>query len=187
MCVCFDLYLLTRIVFFVSIYSPVSVLILHAMNLAFAKIPIGGHTVCACVAMIVVTVLNSILMRNPLATIVPFEVIFVVLLSSTMGAILYGTLKFIPVKDERTGQTKRWAIGTTALNLYLYSNFITITQQCMHSGTWLHMPASHRFDLKSRTAVKRNAQTSYEFMFRLFVSKYCFKFQSTDTLLLPSV
>jgi hypothetical protein len=25
---------------------------------------------------------------------------------------LYGMIKFIPVKDKRTGQTKRWAIGT---------------------------------------------------------------------------
>ena len=30
--------------------SSLAVLLLHATNLAFAKIPIGGHTVCACVA-----------------------------------------------------------------------------------------------------------------------------------------
>ena len=32
--------------------SVETVLVLHAMNLAFAKIPIGGHTVCACVAVV---------------------------------------------------------------------------------------------------------------------------------------
>jgi hypothetical protein len=81
------------------------------MNLAFAKIPIGGHTVCACVAGSVVAVLISILMRSSVNTIVPFEVLFVGNLTLIAMDILYGMIKFIPVKDKRTGQVKRWSIG----------------------------------------------------------------------------
>ena len=51
--------------------------------------------------------------------------------------ILFGMIKFIPVKDKRTGQTKHYGIGT-----------------------FLHMPATHRFDLKARAGVKRGIQTA---------------------------
>jgi hypothetical protein len=88
------------------------------MNLAFAEIPIGGHTVCACVAMSAVSVLISILMRSSLNTIVPFEMLFASFLSLTVGDILYGMIKFISVKDKRTGQVKRWSIGM------IFSSFI---------------------------------------------------------------
>ena len=97
--------------FFLSICSTVAVLLLHAMNLAFAKIPIGGHTVCACVAVSAVCVLISIFMRSSVNTIVPFEVLFVANLTLIAMDILYGMIKFIPVKNKRTGQVKRWSIG----------------------------------------------------------------------------
>ena len=86
-------------------------LLLHGLNLAFAKIPVGGHTVCACVAGSVVVVCASVSSRSIIETIIPFEVVFVSILGFTLMDILYGMIKFIPVKDERTGQTKRWAIG----------------------------------------------------------------------------
>jgi hypothetical protein len=128
------------------------------MNLAFAKIPIGGHTVCACVAASVVSVLISILMRSSVNTIVPFEVLFVGIFTLIVGDILYGMIKFIPVKDKRIGQVKTWAIGM------IFSSFILHHTRTTHShnktGTWLHMPASHRFDLKARAAVKRGIQTT---------------------------
>eukprot|EP00938_MAST-03A_sp_MAST-3A-sp1_P000488 g488.t1 len=114
------------------------IMLLHGLNLAFAKIPIGGHTVCACVASSVIAVCGSVSLRSIIETIIPFEVVFVGILTLILGDILYGMIKFIPVKDERTGQTKRWAIGT-----------------------WLHMPASHRFDLKARARVKRGIQTTH--------------------------
>ena len=82
------------------------------MNLAFAKIPIGVHTVWACIAYSLVLFLLSFLLRLGVSTIIPFEVIIVAILGLIIGDILYGMIKFIPVKDERTGQTKRWAIGT---------------------------------------------------------------------------
>ena len=40
-----------------------------------------------------------------------FEVSFIGTISLLVTDILYGMIKFIPVKDERTGHTKRWAIG----------------------------------------------------------------------------
>jgi len=53
---------------------------------------------------------------------------------------------------------KTWAIGM------IFSSFILHHTQITHShnktGTWLHMPASHRFDLKARAAVKRGIQTT---------------------------
>ena len=128
------------------------------MNLAFAKIPIGGHTVCACVAASAVCVLISILMRSSVNTIVPFEALFIGILSFIATDILYAMIKFIPVKNKQTGQYKRWAIGM------IFSSFILHHTRTTHShnktGTWLHMPASHRFDLKARAAVKRGIQTT---------------------------
>ena len=85
---------------------------LHATNLAFAKIPVGGHTVCACVAASVVVMSVSVSLRSIIETIIPFEAMFVGILTPILMDILFGMIKFIPMKDERTGQTKRWAIGT---------------------------------------------------------------------------
>jgi len=128
------------------------------MNLAFAKIPIGGHTVCACVAGSLVNALNSILLRSFVNTMVPFETVFVSIITLTMMDILFGMIKFIPIRDKRTGQVKRWSIGM------IFSSFILHHTRITHShnktGTWLHMPASHRFDLKARAAVKRGIRTS---------------------------
>ena len=87
-------------------------LILHAMNLAFTKIPIGVHTTRACLAASFVAIMISILLRLGVSTILPFEQVVVGGLSFIVTDILYGMIKFIPVKDKRTGQTKRWAIGT---------------------------------------------------------------------------
>jgi len=154
------------------VYSTVAVLLLHSMNLSFAKIPIGRHTVYACVALILVNVLISIVLRSSLTTIVPFEVLFLAILGFVVGEPLLGMLKFIPVKDKRTRQVKRWAIGKITLALFLslslslslylsLANFVTVINVYKQSGTWLHMPASHRFDLKARAAVKRNIQTAY--------------------------
>ena len=86
--------------------------LLHAMNNAFAKIPIGEHTVYAYVAGSVIAACVSISLRSIAETIVPFEAMFVAFLGTILGDILLGMIKFIPVKDERTGLTKRWAIGT---------------------------------------------------------------------------
>ena len=121
-------------------------LLLHALNFAFAKIPIGGHTMCACVAASVVGVRVSISLRSIIEAIFPFEVVFVGILGLILMDILYGMIKFIPVKDERTGKTKRWAIGTcNVCNVFL--SLVNICFRIKHTqttGTWLHMPASHR-------------------------------------------
>ena len=137
-------------------------LLTHALNLAFAKIPIGRHTFYAIVAVSTVCVFISLTLRNVLGTIVPFEALCIGVLALLITDILYGMVKFIPVKDERTGLTKRWAFGTfkTLLFSLLYTLKLTCNTQSA-SGTWLHMPASHRFDLKARAAVKRSLQTGY--------------------------
>ena len=59
-------------------------------------------------------------------------------LNLIVSDILFGMIKFIPVKDKRTGQTKHHGLGT-----------------------FIHMPATHRFDLKARAGVKRGIQTAY--------------------------
>ena len=82
------------------------------MNLAFAKIPIGVHRVLACLAAALVVFVLSFLFRLGVSTILPFEAIILGVLVPILMYILYGMIKFIPVKDKRTGQTKRWAIGT---------------------------------------------------------------------------
>jgi hypothetical protein len=110
------------------------------------------------VATSAVCVLISILIRSSVNTIVPFEVLFVGILTLIASDILYGMIKFIPVKDKRTGQVKRWSIGMIFSSLILHHTRTTHSHN--KTGTWLHMPASHRFDLKARAAVKRGIQTT---------------------------
>ena len=101
------------------------------MNLAFAKIPIGVHTVLACLAVSLVVFLLSFLLRLGVSTILPFETLIVGVLSFIFTDILYGMIKFIPVKDKRTGQTKRWSIGTVSSfisdpQIFKFSYFVTL-------------------------------------------------------------
>ena len=160
---CITLYSKLHIIF--SLFDrTIATLILHAINLAFAKIPLGVHTIWACLATSAVLFVLSFLLRLGVSTILPFEVTIVGVLTMIVSDILYGMIKFIPIKNKRTGQTKRWAIGIflsciSDEQLYLqFSHFCNSTT--LNTGTWLHMPASHRFDLKARAAVKRGVQTA---------------------------
>ena len=118
---CITLY--SKLHIFFSLFDrTISTLLLHAMNLAFAKIPIGVHTIWACLAASLVVFMLSFLLRLGVSTIFPFEIIIVGVLSFIVGDILYGMIKFIPVKDKRTGQTKRWAIGTFFSLPFLMNN-----------------------------------------------------------------
>ncbi len=92
-------------------YSSLTGLLLHALNLAFGKIPVGVHTIFACISASFICVLLSFLFRAGVLTIVPFELFFVAIVGFILCDILFGMIKFIPVKDKRTGQTKRFAIG----------------------------------------------------------------------------
>jgi hypothetical protein len=105
------------------------------MNRAFAKIPIGVHTMLACPAFFLFYILLSILLRSVLDTIVPFEAVLLGTLGMPLMTVLYGMIKFIPVKNERTGRTKRWAIG-----IYLrFLRHITIkTYTYIHTHTHTH-------------------------------------------------
>ena len=89
----------------------IPVLLLHATNLAFAKIPIGVHTVSACAAMSVFVWIMAASLRSFIGSIVPFESLFVAIVGLFLTDIFFGMIKFIPVKDKRTGQTKYWALG----------------------------------------------------------------------------
>ena len=130
----------------------------------------------ACLAVFIVAFVFSFLFRLGVSTILPFEVIIVAILGLIVGDILYGMIKFIPVKDKRTGQTKTWAIGTfsSSSNSYIFATIFLQLYDAQYTGTWLHMPASHRFDLKARAAVKRGLQTTYVFQSKheYFVSSY---------------
>ena len=109
------------------------------MNLAFAKIPLGVHTIHACIGTPLVCVFISFLLRAIVGTIVPFELVFVAIGGFVLTDIVFGMIKFIPVKNERTGKTKRWAMGTYKSILILLYCVIThmILQQergftCLH-------------------------------------------------------
>jgi len=112
--------LLNELCFFIM-YSLTTILNLHAMNFSFAKIPIGIHTVLACFAVFCVEMFLLTLFRGTIKTIVPFEAAFLTMGAIPLMNIVYGMIKFIPVKDERTGQTKKWAIGMY-LQIYLFLN-----------------------------------------------------------------
>ena len=106
------------VLFFFSLFneslfrSILAVFFFHAANYAFAKIPIGVHTMLACIAMSAIVVFLSSLLRSFSGSIVPFEALIMGFPTLILGDILYGMIKFIPVKDERTGLTKRYGIGT---------------------------------------------------------------------------
>ena len=95
--------------------------------------------VCSFVVASAVSVLISILLRSSLATIVPFEVLFIGIISTIAGDILFGMIQFIPVQNKRTGQVKRWSIGM----IFFLSFFITHEQHIHiikqeHGFTCLH-------------------------------------------------
>jgi len=110
---------------------------MHALNYTFAKIPVGMHFILAISVISLMELMLSYTMRTFIGTIVPFEAAFVGLLGLFCADLVFGMIKVVPVKDNRTDQIKRWALGT-----------------------WLHMPASLRFDLKARADVKRVLQTT---------------------------
>ena len=93
------------------ILSCLTVSNLHAVNLAFANIPLGGHTLSACVVTSAAIFFLSFSLRNLAGVLVPFESFFVGTLSFIFCDIVFGMVKFIPVKDKQMGQIKRWAIG----------------------------------------------------------------------------
>jgi len=118
--------------------ASVGVLGLHAFNFAFAKIPIGIHTVFALLMCGLSNTLSSIVLRQTIGnTIFPFETVVSGVLGFIAHDILFVHLKVVPVKDKRTGQVKFWALET-----------------------WMHMPASHRFNLKARTDMMRVLRTT---------------------------
>ena len=78
------------------------------------------------------------------------------------------------VRHDQVHSRKRQENGTNEKMGHRYSFslpflMISFSPMCSHfchsttlnTGTWLHMPASHRFDLKARAVVKRNIQTTY--------------------------
>lgn len=136
-------------------------LILHSLNFAFASIPLGIHSFLAVILIASVYAAMSILLRRVFRTIVPFEVVILGCIGLPLSDVLFGMLKFIPVKDERTGQVKKWAIGNSLPNIATFTTRTPISH--IQTGTWMHMPASHRFDLKARADVKRGLQTTYVF------------------------
>ncbi len=124
----------------------------------------------AMVAIGTLDTLVSILIRQVFATILPFEPLFVMNIGLFLGNVLFAMIKFIPVKDERTGQVKRWALGTNHISQIslLARQEHTFHTHTFNTGTWLHMPASHRFDPKARAAFKRAFLTTYVFS-RIFL------------------
>ena len=119
------------------VQGSIASLVMHALNQAFARIPYGFHTLTATLAGSVICILISVTLRFFISTIVPFEALFVGIFGLVLAELLYSFLKCIPVRDEITKQVKLYAVGT-----------------------WLHMPASHRFDLKARAAVRRVIKTT---------------------------
>ena len=139
---CITLYSKLHIIF--SLFDrTIATLILHAINLAFAKIPLGVHTIWACLATSAVLFVLSFLLRLGVSTILPFEVPIVGVLTMIVSDILYGMIKFIPVKDKRTGQTKRWAIGTFFCLPFLMNNLCPILTFLQLYDTQYRNVASH--------------------------------------------
>ena len=77
LCVCFDRFTEYHKCL---LYRFQVTLLLHGLNHAFAKIPVGGHTLCACFATSFVAVCVSVSFRSIIETIILFEAVFVAIL-----------------------------------------------------------------------------------------------------------
>ena len=91
-----------------TLCSIIFVTYVHGINLAFAKIPMGIHFVSAVVATAVLTISSSLVLRQLVGSIVPFELFAITFFGFSVGQVLYSKLKLIPVKDSRTGITEYW-------------------------------------------------------------------------------
>ena len=156
MCVC--LLLLTYDLFFrhFSFDRSIAILLLHSLYHAFAKIPIGVHSMFAIAAFNLSYTLMSILLRQIVTTILPFEVVILSLSLHPLLNLLFGMLKFIPVKNERTGQVKRWAIGTLTI-----SPKISKLEHTFHTHTQNRNLASHACITSIRSKSESCCQARY--------------------------
>ena len=110
-------------IFIISNFSVIGQLVHHGLRRVFLKIPMGSHILFDYFIGSFYMVLISIVIRLSSITILPFNLILITI----VGIIVDNTLnrvKFIPIQDTLTNQTKRWSILEWTL------------------------PASHRFDLK---------------------------------------
>ena len=99
-------------------------------------------------------------------------------------------------KRQKNGTNKKMGHRYSFSFLFLLICFSPMCSHFCHSttlntGTWLHMPTSHRFDLKARAAVKRNLQTTYvviDISLNVNIFSYhTFVLSMTDNLQSPSL
>lgn len=123
-------------------YSVLSVVLFHALNLAFAKIPIGRHTISACLIVSAVASFSWITVRFMYGSILPFEALIVGSIAYPLHDILFIRMNIIPVKNEHTHMSTMWSLDN-----------------------WVHLPSSHRFDLQVKRATRRVVVTTYVHVF----------------------
>lgn len=134
--------LLSTCVWLVGISAGVQ---FHAsmLNLEFAKVPIGLHTISATFVLGVFLCASAALLHGTIGTPQPFGFMILMVIWNTLGAFVLG-LKIIPAIDQ-DGEKRKWNLGS-----------------------WIYMPPKLRFDLKTRAAVKRVFSvifTTYLFLF----------------------
>ena len=139
----YDLFFFLTLFFLLPYCSVIAVAVMHGFMYALLTIPLGFHAILNLLASTFLTASFSILFRSNI-TILPFEEFLVCFLSVAMDMIFYKGLHFIPVRDTRTYEPKRWEIAQ-----------------------WF-LPPSHRFDLKVTAGIMRvdsTCQLAYAFAF----------------------
>ena len=109
--------LLTSSAFVGCLCSVYSILLLHVTNLAFARVPLGVNTPLTILVVGVLCFLMSSFFRQIFSSIFPLEQVVVGLLSFILADVLFGMIKFVPVRNQVTGKTKNYSIGAFAFSL----------------------------------------------------------------------
>ena len=93
-----------------TFYSVFSVVFFHALNLAFAKIPPGMHTITACIINSGVGIFSWIFVRFLYGSIVPFEALVMACVAYPSHDILFYRMNIIPVKNKDTHMNTMWSL-----------------------------------------------------------------------------
>ncbi len=139
LCVCVCVLFFNRLlIYLLHFYSFYCIFLLHALNLAFAKIPIGRHTVFASLMACIMGTCSSILIRLMYGSIMPFETLIMVCIAIPSHDILFYRMDIVPAKNKHTHTKTNWSLDN-----------------------WVHLPSSHRFDLQVKRATRKVLITTY--------------------------
>ena len=99
--------------------SICSVFMLHSLNLSFAKIPIGLHSILALIMIAGPMFLVSASLRTLIQTILPFEALLCSLIGG-LGVEILLSVKMIPIKNRLTKEIQFWGRFSSLSSIFFF-------------------------------------------------------------------